>query len=192
MRGFSLPCSSDTAASGPPVGRRRALALLLAAALPPAAAQDLNEARVKVRLALSLARFTQWPAGAFAAADDPLNVCVVERSDLVAGAFREIAGQAVNGRPLRLVAPAPLAAAGCHLLFVHASSGPAGLGLVDAAAGRPVLTIGDLDGFAARRGMVELVNVNDAIRMDVNLAAIRSGQLELSSRVLQLARRVRE
>ena len=183
---------SDLRHGPPSPGRRRALALLFALAAPAGLAQDLNEARVKVRLALSLARFTQWPAGAFGAADDALNVCVAERNDVLASAFREIAGQSVNGRPLRLVAPAPAQAGGCHLLFVHASAGTAGLVLADAVAGRPVLTIGDVDGFAARRGMVELVNVNDAIRMDVNLAAIRSGQLELSSRVLQLARRVRE
>jgi hypothetical protein len=36
------------------------------------------------------------------------------------------------------------------------------------------------------------VAVNDAIRFDVNLAALRAARLTLSSQVLRLARRVRE
>jgi hypothetical protein len=189
-----LRCSSDRSSQPPRPDRRRALALLLAAVAAGggARAQGLNEARVKARLALSLARFTQWPAGTFAAPDEPLGVCVVERSDALATAFRELSDQTVGGHPVRLIAPPPLGMAGCHLLFVHASAGPAGSAVLEALAGRPVLTVGDADGFVDRRGMVELVNVNDAIRMDVNLASIRSVKLELSSRVLQLARRVKE
>lgn len=169
--------------------------LLLAAALLPAApawAQTLNEARVKAKLALSLARFTQWPPTAFASPSEPLQLCVLQRSDSLRTAFGELTGQTVAGRPVRVLLELPPAIAGCHLLFVHDAAERDG-GLPPAAlAGAPVLTIGDGDGFAARGGMVELVNVNDAIRLDVNLKALRAAQLELSSRVLQLARQVRE
>ena len=56
----------------------------------------------------------------------------------------------------------------------------------------PLLTISDTEGFAARGGMVELVDDNDSIRLDVNLRALRASQLGLSSQVLKLARQVRE
>ena len=45
---------------------------------------------------------------------------------------------------------------------------------------------------ASHGGMVELVNVNDALRFDVNLKALRGAHLGLSSQVLKLARQVRE
>jgi hypothetical protein len=55
-----------------------------------------------------------------------------------------------------------------------------------------VLTLGAVDGFLSQGGMVELVNVNDALRFDVSLKAVRSAQLALSSQVLKLARQVRD
>ncbi|WP_128001007.1 YfiR family protein [Piscinibacter defluvii] len=174
--------------------RRRSL-LACAAALPlgmAARAQTLDEARVKARLTLTLARYTQWPAASAGAGSDALVLCVAQRSDVLALAFGELAGQAVAGRPVRVLTSPPPAAAGCHVLFVQDGAERDAAALLAAARGTPVLTVGDGDGFVARGGMVELVNVNDAMRLDVNLRALRSARLELSSRVLQLARQVRE
>ena len=167
---------------------------LIAAALLPgggARAQTLNEARVKARVALTLARFTQWPTAAFASTSDPLLLCVAHRSDTLFSAFEELGGQTVAGRPVKIVASAPTSGA-CHALFVHESAERDGAAALAAWAAQPVLTIGDGDGFAARGGMVELANVNDATRLDVNLKALRAARLELSSQVLKLARQVRE
>lgn len=175
--------------------RRRTL-LAWSAALPLAAplrAQTLAEARLKARLALTLARYTQWPAAPAASAPaDPLVLCLVQRSEAIAMAFGELAGQTAAGRPVRVLTTPPPAAAGCHVLFVQEGTERGAAGLLAAAGNAAVLTVGDGDGFAARGGMVELVNVNDALRLDVNLRALRAAQLELSSRVLQLARQVRE
>ena len=60
------------------------------------------------------------------------------------------------------------------------------------AAGEPVLTLGTVDGFIARGGMVEIVNGDDSLRFDVNLKTLRAAQLGVSSQVLRLARQVRE
>ena len=60
------------------------------------------------------------------------------------------------------------------------------------AGGAPALLVGALDGFAQQGGMVELVNVNDALRFDVNLAALRNAHLGLSSQVLKLARQLHD
>jgi hypothetical protein len=40
--------------------------------------------------------------------------------------------------------------------------------------------------------MIEVVNVNDALRFDVNLAALRAAGLALNSQALKLARQVFE
>lgn len=167
---------------------------LIAAALLPgldAHAQTLNEARVKARLTLTLARFTQWPAAAFATSTDPLLLCVAHRSEALVTAFEELGAQTVAGRPVKIVTSTPAPGA-CHALFVHESAEGGSAAALTALATQPVLTIGDGDGFAARGGMVELVNVNDATRLDVNLKALRAARLELSSQVLKLARQVRE
>jgi len=174
-----------------PYSRRLFLAssLLLVAA---ARAQSPVEARLKARLAFTLARFTQWPASAFAGPADALTICVLHRDAALGEAFAELAGQTVAGRPIKVVGNPDKALSACHVLFVHETVDRSAAGALDALAATPVLTIGDAEGFSAGGGMVELVNVNDALRMDVNLKALRTARLGLSSQVLKLARHVRE
>lgn len=167
--------------------------LVVAALLPGfgAHAQTLNEARVKAKLALTLARFTQWPSTVFASPADPLVLCVVHRSETLITAFVELGGQTVAGHPVKVTTVLPTEGP-CHALFVHESAERGGAVALGAVTAQPVLTIGDGDGFSTRGGMVELVNINDAIRLDVNLKVIRTARLDLSSQVLKLARQVRE
>ena len=158
----------------------------------PARAQSPNDARLKARLALTLSRFTQWPASAFASPSEPLAICVLHRSEPLFEAFGELTGQSAGGRVVRVGSNPDKIAGACHVLFIHESADRASHAVLLAAAAQPLLTIGDSEGFAARGGMVELVNVNDTLRLDVNLKALRAAQLGLSSQVLKLARQVRE
>ena len=145
------------------------------------------EASLKGRLALSLARFAQWPVSGISG--DPLRLCLAHRDPSVARAFAELEGKVINGRLVQLVKAPPVAS--CHVLFVHATAERAGE-LLRAAAGSAILTIGDGEGFLALGGMVELVSLNDALRFDVNLGAFRAAKMSLSSQALKLARQVRE
>jgi YfiR/HmsC-like len=176
-------------------GRRggpRALALLLAAGLaggPVAAQAPSNEAEAMARFTLTLARFVQWPAET-AVAGAPMRLCVLHNSPAVEAAFASRKGTPVTGRALEVLSGAAVKGAACDLLFIDASAGTAGLEALAVAA--PVLTIGSGDGFLSRGGMVELVNVNDALRFDVNLKPLRSARLGMSAQALKLARHVRE
>ena len=78
-----------------------------------------------------------------------------------------------------------------RVLFLHGSTTAPAAALADAARSG-VLTVGDPEGFLATGGMVELVAVNDAIRFDVHLGALKAAGLTLSSQALRLARRVGE
>lgn len=168
----------------------RHLLIALAAFVFAAQAQaPASEAEAKAKFAVTLARFVQWPAGAFAAEGAPLRLCVLQDSPAVAAAFASQRGVPVAGRPLVVSLLGPGAPTACDLLFVD---GSAARSYAVAAGEAPMLTIGALDGFLSRGGMVELVIVNDALRFDVNLKALRGAHLGLSGQVLKLARQVRE
>jgi hypothetical protein len=176
-----------------PTGRSRCrtvAGLLLALAASVAAnaqSQAQTEAAIKARLTLSLTRFVQWPAAA--AVTETLRLCLAQRDAAIARAFAEFEGQVVNGRRIQVAKAPPQA--GCHVLYVHASADRV-QDLIRPAAGNPVLIVGDAEGTLAQGGMVELVPVNDSIRFDVNMAAVRQAQLTISSQALKLARQVRE
>lgn len=158
------------------------LALLAAA---PGHAQAPGEAALKVKITLSLTRFAHWPN----ADPDTLRLCVAQRDPAILQAFAAADGQVVNGRRVQVVKAPPVS--GCNVLFLHASA-ERPPEIVRAAASAPTLVIGDAEGTLALGGMVELVSVNDSLRFDINMAALRQARVGLSSQVLKLARQVRE
>jgi YfiR/HmsC-like len=172
--------------------RRRLLQALAAGWLLPSAgwAQNSAEARVKARLTANLARFTTWPASSFGSAADPIVICVAHRNAALGAAFEELAGLALGARTLRIVHnPATLAS--CHLLYLDADFERQQPGWLAQVGAKPILTVGDGNDFV-QRGMIELVNVNDAMRFDVHLGRMRRTQMDLSSQALRLARQVQE
>jgi hypothetical protein len=95
----------------------------------------------------------------------------------------------VQGREVvvRRIAGAP-PAADCQVAYL--GRGADRRRVLPAWRGRPVLVVGDGDGFAADGGTVGFVIVDGTVRFEVNLAAARADGLQISSRVLALATRV--
>lgn len=168
--------------------------LLLAGGLagaPVQAQAPSAEAEAKARFVVTLVRFAQWPASP-AAERAAMRLCVVHRSPALAAAFASREGAPVTGRPLELVTGDAVRPAACDVLFIDASAGSGASEALVAFAGKPVLTLGTIDGFLSRGGMVELVNVDDTFRFDVALKPMRAAHLGLSSQALKLARRIQE
>ncbi|HNO87252.1 MAG TPA: YfiR family protein, partial [Rhodocyclaceae bacterium] len=57
-------------------------------------------------------------------------------------------------------------------------------------AGRGVLTVSDIDGFAEAGGGIGLVTEEDRVRFDINQAALTRDTLKASSQLLRLGRNV--
>lgn len=180
--------------------RRRARGLAVCAALlgaagvgPTQAQGALGDAAAKAKFTVMLSRFVQWPPGVWPAESAPLRVCVIHNSPTVAQAFARHAGETAGGRTVDIVTnPAGAGGATCNVVFVDASAGRHAGDAIVRGSSAPTLVVGTVDGFALQGGMVELVNVNDALRFDVNVAALRNARLGLSSQVLKLARQLFE
>lgn len=154
----------------------------------PVAQAQSSDAAAKARFAVTLARFVQWPAGSEQA---PLRLCVLQNSAALVRAFQALDGAPVGTRRVAVVFD-PAGITACDLLFVDDSGARAAAPLIAEGLQHPVLTLGAVDGFLAGGGMVELVNVDDTLRFDVDLHALRQARLGLSSHALKLARRVRD
>ena len=163
-----------------------------ALALPSAAQEVTGEATAKARLTVTLARFVRWPAAPAASAVAPMRLCVLHQSPAIASAFAAHGGSLVSGRPLAVLSNPEWLPDACDLLFVDGSSPRFMPDVLDTPQRSPRLTLGAVDGFLSRGGMVEIVNINDSLRFDVNLAALRNAGLVLNSQALKLARQVRE
>lgn len=148
------------------------------------------EYRVKAGFIYNLMRFTEWPNGAFRRSDDPLRVCVFGENPF--GHYLEsIAGPEVGGRRVTVDQTGIDGIEACHVIFISRSSQMELRLALDRLDGRPVLTIGDMDDFAAEGGAVNLVTRRGKVRLEVNPDAVKRAGLTLSSAVLRLATIVR-
>jgi hypothetical protein len=177
------------------------LALALAAAALPLAAQPRDvtlgaaganlEYQVKAAFIFNFASFITWPARAFASTTSPLDICIVGPDPFGGALDQVVAGEHVGGHPFTVEhrsRPADLK--GCQIVFVPATSQDGAL-VVKASADAPVLTIGETDEFWRDGGMITFELEGGHVRFDVNQEAAKHSGLELSSKLLRVARRVK-
>lgn len=164
------------------------LALGLLVAGPVAdAAEALTESQVKAAYLYNFAKFVEWPAEAFTAAQAAFVLCVPGTTGL-GGALSGIDGKPVQGRPLQVrrnVRPDELKA--CHLLFVPESEEHATAEWLRRAGTLPVLTVGASEGFAAAGGVIGFVTGEERVQFEINPDAAGRVNLKISSQLLKLA-----
>jgi hypothetical protein len=166
--------------------------VLTAAAGVDGRAQARTDPELKAAFLLNFAKFTVWPPESLPGSS-PLIACVLG-GGRVADALEELTrGQQVQGRPVsvrRIDADGPLRS--CHVLYGPALAGARALAVVGAAASAPVLTVSDSPDFALRGGIAGFYIEDGKMRFAVNAHAAARAGLRLSSRLLNLARLVKE
>lgn len=147
-----------------------------------------NDYESKATALYNLLAFTEWPETAFSSADAPLVIAVFGRGQIGGALTGLIKGENWRGRPVMLdLNPSLPSTKTWHVVFVSRTEQERWPYLQKQLAGRPILTVGDADGFARDAGMVQFTLEQGKVRLTVNLAALRAAGLQISSAVLQLA-----
>jgi hypothetical protein len=168
----------------PSTGRKAVWIAAVLFSAPGMSAQiATDDEAIKARVAMAVARFAELPAGR---EQGPLRLCVAVRGK-PPKALLDLAREKVGSHEVEVHAGPPFAA--CDVIYMHST-------FVDwrrlLAEQRPAtLTVGDIPGFLAAGGMIELLIDNDSVRFDVNLPALRQKNIRLPAQVLKLARQVR-
>ena len=168
---------------------------MLVAGLGTVRAQAVGgDAAAKAKLVATLARFVHWPPTTFDTDTAPLRLCVFSGSPMVERAFQSQGGSAIGGRPVQTVMNPRVPVKNCQVLFVDEGGSEIRVDpvLFRRLGGEPVFTVGTQDGFVSEGGMVEIVRIDNALRFDVNLTALREAGLGVHPGVLKLARQVRQ
>lgn len=163
--------------------------LLLAAARPEAPAQTpapvSAENQIKAVFLFNFAQFVEWPPRAFSDAQSPIVIGVL--GDDPFGAYldglvqgEKIGQRSVIVRRFRRVEDAT----GCHILFISRSEAGQLERIVAQLKGRCVLTVGDVDGFARRGGIVRFSIENGKSQLRINVEAAKAAELTISSKLL--------
>ena len=177
--------------------RPGALALVLVLSIGfgrPAVAESpsANAATLKAAFLVNFAKFAEWPASSLPDGT-PLVVCVVDDPKVAraleeATGGRDVAGHPVVVREIELEGPGRA----CHLLYADGLDAKRSSRLVELLAGAPVLSVGASENFALQGGVANFFVEEGRMRFAVNLDAAQRARLRLSSRLLSLAKIVKD
>lgn len=142
-----------------------------------------DERAVRAAFVFNLTKYVSWPS-----ARDRLVIGVIGTKDIGTVLKQVLDGKTSDGRRISVVVHTPDSDLDqCDVLYVSGFPQPVVRSILNRATGRAVLTVGDTDQFVRTGGMVGLVRSGDQIEIKVNLPALRSRNLDMSSRLLKLA-----
>jgi len=152
----------------------------------------VSESELKVAFLPKFSLFVQWPAGTFKTERDPIIIGFIGGSEFVPQLKTAIAGRAVAGRELKVLACRDVDdARHCHIVYLVGGSPQSVRETLRQLAGSNVLTVGDARDFANLGGMVSLITDSRKVRLEVNLEEIQRAELRIDPQLLQLATTVK-
>ncbi len=161
-----------------------AMAAGAAAALPDARGR---EAAVKAVFLFNFTRFVDWP-GASQRAGSPLVIGVLGADPFGPALDAAVRGEGVAGRRLVVKRIERIEdAIDCDEVFIAASEEPRLGRILEVLEGKPVLTVSDIPGFAARGGMIGLVPSDGRVKIQINPGEAKAVGLRISSKLLRPA-----
>jgi hypothetical protein len=80
----------------------------------------------------------------------------------------------------------------CQMIFVRAAEMKATPGIVAGAKSSSTLTVGEAKGFAEQGGIINLMREENKLRFEVNIDAAAQSRLKISSKLLALAKIVKD
>ena len=161
---------------------------LLTALYAGAQAPVFDEYQVKAAFLYNFAKFVEWPPGTFANSHDPIAMCVVGHNPFGSTLEDVMQGLKIGDRAIAIRRlPDTQQASQCQILFVGATEEKRTRALLDAIKGAAILTVGEVDNFAALGGIIGLRLEGSRVRIQIAPETAVRNRLRISSKLLSLA-----
>jgi hypothetical protein len=192
-----LHCSPGSPRPRRAIARAWPAALVLAAALSLAAdgvrAADppTLEIQVKSAFVLNFVQFVDWPDGTFKTPDQPIIIGVLGADAFQAALSAAAEGKTIKGRKLivRAFSPSPNGdSLPWHVVVLGAGAGAKPAELLKALGPAPVLTVGESEDFTASGGLIRFYLEDRKVRFEINVGAAGRARIQISAKLLKLAK----
>jgi YfiR/HmsC-like len=168
--------------------------MLVCRASPGAAATDAvtaGELDVKAAFVLNFIRLVNWSNVAEEANQRELPVCACVKSEFFTAVRSVAAGKTAGSRSIVFKIEPDPDVRRCRVLLVDRAHYQSARQVLRAIKDAPILTVGNGAGLLDGGGMFELIVLDGKVQFDVGLEAIRRSGLDISARLLHLARNLR-
>lgn len=166
---------------------RAVVVLALIVGVAVARGDQAPEYHVKAEFLERFTRFIEWPAGTEGRGTFLIGVI---GENPFAGYLDDVAKERpIKGRPVEirhLTDPAQVES--CQVVFICASERDRLRRILSHTDSKPILTIGDSNGYAAAGVLINFYTTGETVRFEMNESAIERSGLKVSARLLKLAR----
>lgn len=164
------------------------IALLAGARLSGATPQAPTDSEVKAAFLCGFAEFVEWPS---VGKSDPVTIGILGLDPFGSLLEATMKNRALQNRALVLKRISTVEEAlRCQIVYVSASETRRLDETLHALGRSSVLTVSDIDSFAERGGMIGFTIEQNRVRFHINTEAVERANLQISSRLLKLARLV--
>lgn len=174
--------------------RTAGVAFCLAGVFPlDAQQQPAPEYRIKAAFLYNFTLYAEWPASAFESPEAPFVLAIAGEDPFGNELDAAVRGKTVKGRVIDIRRYDEAAdVAGGHLIFLPDSQ-VKNLGVIlRRFRDSPVLTVGEAEAFTRSGGVIRLFVEENRVHFEVNTDAAARAKLKLSSKLLSLAKVVRD
>jgi hypothetical protein len=151
-----------------------------------------SEYELKAAMLYNFCKFVEWPAPSFATSGSPVVIGILGQDPFGELLEQIVRGKTVDGRSVvtrRWKSVDEIE--GVHLLFISVSERKNLPHILAVLGTKPILSVGDMDRFAAQGGDVNFRLEGTRIRFVINPDEATRGGLKVSAKLLALAEVVR-
>lgn len=154
----------------------------------PTSGEMRNEYQIKAVFLFNFTQFVAWPDKSFNTENDPFIIGILGENPY--GNFLEetVRGESVNGHRIIIRRYAHVQDIKmCHILYVNLKNETELEDAITRLKNRNILTVGDTAKFTQSGGIITFVVANNKVGLKINLDAVSSTELSISSKLLRLA-----
>lgn len=159
------------------------------------ASQELslaNPNRVKAAFLRNFAHYVNWPSDTFADSRTPWHVCVLGPDPFGDILDASLKGRTEQGRAFEVFRADGLEELPpCQIVFLAYKEDARRRAALDRLKSKPVLTVGDAPDFLREGGTIRF-EVDDRVRLSINLDQARGSALNIQTRMLEVSSEVLE
>lgn len=147
-----------------------------------------TEYDVKAAYLYQFGKFVEWPEGTMTHTGNIFMICVLGTDPFGSILDETIAGRSVQGSHVAVKRITNTdAALGCNILFISSSEQHHASEVLKSLQGKSILTVAESKSFLPQGGMICFRMEEDKVRFEINLSAVASANLKVSSQLLKVA-----
>lgn len=148
-----------------------------------------TEYEVKAAYVFYFAKFVNWPGDAFPARNAPLIIGVYGNEDFGTLLSSVVKNKTIQERPISIrILKSPAEMRNCQIVYISAAELKRSKQMIESLRGRAYLTVTETDSGSKERGIINLFVEGDKVQFEVDIDGAERSQLQISSKLLRLAR----